>query len=140
MIAEFAAVKARLLADSVLADLGVFDTARTDESGELIRDQYTILYGGAPETLDDERLAGVQTVNSDAEYFYPVRSVSISADGARDLAQLAQAQLIGFAPQVVSRRCYAMTLDDARSVEPDFSVNPPLFYLDQTFRLKSDRA
>jgi hypothetical protein len=140
MIAEFAAVKARLLAHSVLQDLGVFDTARTDDSGELVRDQYTILYGGPADTLDDERLAGVQTVDSDAEYFYPVRSVAVTADGARDIASLVQTQLIGFVPVIVSRRCYAMTLDDVSAAEPDFSVNPPLFYVDQTFRLKSDRA
>ena len=65
MRAHYAAVKARLNADTNLAGKGA-DTIRLDGAGLPVRDTYWVLFGGAPDELDDDRLAAKQRPDSDA--------------------------------------------------------------------------
>lgn len=134
-----AAVKARIEAASVLTGK-VHDAVLVDASGALVRTSYAILFGGGPEERDDDRLASLQSVGSDALYEYRVRSVGASVDAALAVAGVVETQLDRFEPVVPGRSCNPMWLDDASEVEADDSVKPPLFYMDQWFRLKSNRA
>lgn len=136
---HYAAVKARLEASPVLAGR-VYNTLAKSADGKLITTSYVILYGGTPESLDDERLSSVQSKDSDAEYIYTVRSVSSTADGALATADVAATQLIGFVPVITGRNCNPILLDDGGTVDMDASIATPLFFLDNDFLLKSSRA
>lgn len=139
MIAHYAAVKARLQADTIIAPK-VFDAARVDATGALIRDTYVILFGGPPDDLDDGRNTSPQSSGSDAVYLYPTKVVSITAIGALGFAKKVSDHLVGFRPVIANRLCGEIALDDADPVEVDFSVTPPLYYVNQDFILKSSRA
>jgi hypothetical protein len=134
---HFAAVKSRLLEDAALADKGVYDSALVDSSGVPILGTYSILFGGAAESLESGRLTGVQSVDSDASYSYTVRCVSVSPDGVRAATTKVLTQLVGFAPTVEGRNCSPIVFDFGADVRVDNSVNPPLFYADSDFVLAS---
>lgn len=141
MRAHYLAVKSRLLADSALATKGVFDTVRVDTtSGLPVQATYVVLFGGAADVLDDGRLSAPQLASSDAEYIYTVRAVSTSFDGVMATMTKVHAQLLGFIPTVDGRKCSAITLDNSSEVRPDNAVNPPMYYMDCDFILKSSRA
>lgn len=139
MRAHFAAVKARLEANSNLTGK-VYNTLARNADGTLITTSYVILYGGTPDVLDDGRLASVQQATSDAEYLYTVRSVGSTADAALATASVVATQLVGFVPTVTGRACGAIWLDDGGPVQMDESLNPPLFYVDSDYGLRSNRA
>lgn len=140
MRAHYLAVKNRLLADTALAAKGVNDTALVDTTTGLpVVGTYVILFGGAPDSLDDGRLSAPQFVDSDAEYVYTVRSVSTTADGVRSTQTKVGAQLIGHRLVVAGRSCRT-ELTHATDVDWDKSVNPPLFFADQEFTVYSSRA
>lgn len=132
-------MKARLEASSVLTGR-VYNTFAVDSSGAPIRTAYVILYGGAPDVLNDDRVTAPQSKDSDAEYVYTVRSVGPIADSALATADVVTAQLVGFTPSVVGRRCSRIKLEDGGVVEMDSSISPPLFYVDQDFLLISRRG
>lgn len=139
MIAEYAAVKARIESDPALAGK-VHDSALVNVDGSLVRDQYVILFGGGPERLSDDRVTAPQMPDSDAEYVYTARSVSVSADGCRAVASKVYARLVGFRPDVAGRKCQRMRLDDSGPVQADNNISPPLYFLDQDFVLISRRG
>jgi hypothetical protein len=118
----------------------VFDTARVDAQGQLIRDTYAVLYGGSPDELDDKRFTAPQQVSSRAEFVYPVRSVSITPDGARKLADKVSSRLVGGVVTVEGRSCDPMRLTLGGGVETDRSVTPPLYFIDDEYTLVSTRA
>lgn len=139
MIAEFDAVKARLEAHP---DLAISESARRNTDGVLVREQYVILFGGPADELDDERLASAQMPDSDATYIYPTRSIAVTADGARRVFNAVLEQLVGFRPVIAGRRCSPIRMVERvpSPVEADMSVTPPLYYVNASFELKSDRA
>ena len=139
MRAHYKAVKARLEASPVLAG-NVYNTLAKSADGSLITTSYVILYGGAPDVLNDDRVSAPQSKDSDAEYVYTVRSVGVNADAALATADVASTQLIGFVPTLAGRRCQRIRLDDGGSVEMDSSLTPPLFFIDQDFLLISRRG
>ena len=136
---HFKAVKDRLEASPVLAG-NVYSALAKKSDGSLITTSYVILYGGAPDVLNDDRVTAPQTKDSDAEYVYTVRSVGVNADAALATADVASTQLIGFVPTIEGRRCQRIKLDDGGSVEMDSSLTPPLFFIDQDFLLISRRG
>jgi hypothetical protein len=138
MLRHYEAFKAQIAADS---SLKVHDAARTDGKGGLLREQYVIAIGGPPEELDDGRLASPQGQLSDAVFSYTARAVSISASGAMLVAARVFAQVVGAVLQIDGRTCLPIELDGAdEKVQVDNNVNPPMFYLDQDFTLRSSRA
>ena len=136
MRAEYAAVSARLAADPALV---VRDTVY-DTSGALFRGQYVVLFGGAPDELDDQRYSHPQASDSRAVYVYTARCVAVTADGVRSVLDHVMTQLIGFAPVIAGRKCWAMTMTLTQDPAPDTSVQPPLYFCDTEFTLVSDRA
>ncbi|MEO5920612.1 MAG: hypothetical protein ABIQ01_05655 [Pseudolysinimonas sp.] len=136
---HFAAVRTLLVAGPNLANR-VFDTARVDAQGQLIRDTYAVLFGGTPDDRDDDRNTAPQQVDSTAEYVYTTRSVSITADGARKVADQVAAALIGKVATVTGRRCDPLRQTLGGDAEPDRSVTPPLYYIDDEYTLVSRRA
>lgn len=140
MIAHFKAVKDRLLSDSALAAKGVHDTALLDTAGDPVHGTYVILYGGTPDSLNDYRLTSPQQADSDAEYTFTIRAVSVTGDGVRAVGQKVVAQLVGYRPTIAGRTCSPMTLEYSSGVIADTSVTPPLFYADIDVLLKSSRA
>jgi hypothetical protein len=139
MIAEYAAVKALVVA-ALPSTVQVVDSALTDSTGGLVRTQYVILFGGGPDGLDDGRLTSVQSPDSDAEYLYTARCVSVTADGARAVAQRLLSGVVGARPVVAGRSCQPIQLDDATGVVPDNNVSPPLWSMDLDLLLISNRA
>ncbi|MCU1441136.1 MAG: hypothetical protein JWP85_2133 [Rhodoglobus sp.] len=141
MIAEYDAVKARLEAQAALAGKVSESARRNPTTGALLREQYVILFGGPPDELGDERLASPQAATSDAVYIYPTRTVSVTAEGARLTFQKVMGQLVGCVLVVAGRRCYPMHMvEKTPSVEVDLTVTPPLYFINASFVLKSDRA
>jgi hypothetical protein len=139
MLAEYAAVKARLNAHTSLAGKGS-DSIRM-ENGLPVRATYWVLFGGPPDTLDDDRLAATQKTDSDAEYVYTFRFVSVTHDAVLQGAQAALAQLLDWTPTVAGRSCQPIALDDGvQPVDADTRVTPPLLFVDLDFVLKSNRA
>jgi hypothetical protein len=137
---HYAAFKARLLEDAALATAGVNDTALVDSTTGLpIRGTYTILFGGAPDVLDDGRLSALQFADSDAEYVYTVRSVSTTADGVRSTQTKVGAQMIGHRLIVAGRSC-RIEQTHATDVDWDKSVKPPLLFADQEYTVYSSRV
>jgi hypothetical protein len=136
---HFNAMRALLEADELL-DGHVEDTARVDQTGLPIRDNYVILFGGGPDVLDDDRLAAPQLPDSDAEFSYTVRSVAIDADGARMLSGRAFSRFVGVVPTVEGRKCRRIRHTGGAPVVADNSVRPPLFYCDDDYALNSDRV
>ena len=139
MIADtFAAVKARLEDHPQLTGK-VFDSARVGTSG-LIRDNYVILFGNGPDTLDDDRLSAPQLPDSDAEFLYPVRAVGTTTAAVRLLTQAVFAQLVGHELVIPGRTSTRIKLDDSTPIEVDYSTPPPLFYSDADYTFKTSRA
>jgi hypothetical protein len=136
MRAHYAAVKARLQADAALTDK-VFDSARIDADGNLVRDQYLILFG-SPGSRDTGRLTAAQSATADASFDYTIRAVSVSVDGCFMLLEKVYAQLAGFVPTIAGRYCNPISLDGSGfEVEPDMSVSPPLYSVDVDVTLAS---
>jgi len=138
MRAHYLAVKSRLLEDTALTGK-VHDTALVDAVGLPVVGTYAILYGGAPDVLDDGRLSSVQAATSDAEYVYTVRSVSASADGVRSIQTHVATQLVGHRLVVTGRSCL-VEQSNVTGIDWDRSTNPPLFFADQDFLVRSSRA
>lgn len=139
MRSHFLAVKSRLLAEPALVGK-VNDTALVDTTTGLpVVGTYVVLYGGAPDSLDDGRLSSLQSPDSDAEYVYTVRSVSTTADGVRSTQTKVGAQLIGHRLVVAGRSC-RVELTDQTNVDWDKSTDPPLFFADQEFTVYSSRV
>lgn len=139
MKAHYDAVNDRLNADTKLSGKG-HDSAVVDADGLPVRATYWILFGGAPDELGDGRLAAPQSPDSDATYVYTVRCVSVTAAGVRATMTLVLAQLVGFIPMVAGRNCSSVELIDSDDVQPDTSINPPLYFADLVFELVSSRA
>lgn len=135
MIAELAALKAQLATDSAIR---VYDAARRNTDGTLIRDTYLLLFPH-PGDRDDDRLSAPQSPLSDTEFDHPIRFVSISSDGVLQLFSKVDAVLTGRRLVVSGRSCSPIELD-ADPVEADMTVNPPLFYMNAAIAFKSDRA
>jgi hypothetical protein len=135
IVDEYAAVEARLEADTALV---VRDTVY-DSAGELFRGTYVVLFGGAPDILDDNRLAKAQDPDSAAVYMYTVRCVSTTPAGVRSALKHVTTQLVGFIPTITNRTCDPIRMTHTTDVEPDTSVKPPLFYSDAEFTLASQR-
>ncbi len=139
MRAEFNAVKARLNADAALAGKGS-DAVRM-EAGLPVRATYWVLFGGAPDELDDDRLAAIQRPDADAEYLYTLRLVSVTHDAVLDMCERAVTQLVGWVPTVAGRRCEPMRLDDRPDlIDADTRVTPALLFADLDFIVQSNRA
>jgi hypothetical protein len=136
---HIAAVKARLTDGTALAGK-LYDSARLDSNGVLIRDTYAILYGGTPDVLDDGRQSSPQAAMSDAEFVYTFRSVSPTVDGCRAVQQIALTRLTGFVAALSGRTCSPIVLTSSGDPRPDMSVNPPIFYADDEYTLRSSRA
>lgn len=136
---HFDAVKAQIETDEALEGKG-YDTARRDIEGKLVRDTYWILFGGAPEALDDDRFTKPQDAASTAEYVYTVRAVSVTAAGCRATINKIIAKLAGAALAVSGRSLDKLRLTGSEDPKPDYSVRPPLFFADLEFTLVSRRA
>ena len=138
MRAHYLAVKTRLQADPTLAGK-IHDTASVDAGGLPVVGTYAILYGGAPDVLSSNRFTAPQSVDSDAEYVYTVRSVSTTADGVRSVQAKVSGQLVGHRLVVTGRNCRT-ELTDTTEIDRDRATNPPLFFGDQEFTVFSSRA
>jgi hypothetical protein len=135
--AHYAAVKARLETDTALAGQ-VRDTV-FDGAGEVVRGSYVVLFGGAPDALDDGRLTRIQDIDSTATYVYTVRSVSTTPGGVRSVVSKVLDKLVGFSPTVTGRRCDTIRLTHSRGVQIDSTVKAPLYFEDDEFTLVSRR-
>jgi len=139
MIQEhFAAVRSLIVAEVPVA-VQVVDSVLTSSTGDLVRATYVVLFGGGPDSLDDDRLTAPQVADSDAEYGYTARCVSVTADGARTLAGRVF-MAVGNVPAVVGRKCGGLGFEGSTLVEPDHNANPPLFFTDIELSLKSSRS
>lgn len=129
------AVKARL----ETLGLTVHDTAVVKD-GAPVPGNYYILYGGNPDTLLDERLTGGQVADMDREIGYVVRSVSLTADGARRMAADAFGVLVGWRPTITGRTCRGIRHGGSDPARPDRDVSPPIYYADDDYDLISSRV
>jgi hypothetical protein len=138
MLDEFAAVKTALSAGALSGK--VFDTARRDNTGALVREAYAILYGGAPDRLSDERFTAAQRPESRATYVYTVRAVAPDADGVRYVMSKAITNLVGVRLAIAGRVCNPITLELGNDVQQDDSVPDSLYFMDAEFQLISAPA
>jgi hypothetical protein len=138
--AEFNAVKDWLASYPALsAPNKVSDTVRRNADGTYVADTYCVLFGGAPDELNDDRFTGVQAPESTAEYVHTVRCVSTTASGCRNLVSLVTKHMVGHKPVVAGRKTDPLRLTFARDVESDDSIRTVLFFSDLEFTWTSRR-
>lgn len=125
-MSEFDAVKV-LLESVPLLSGRVRDTVH-DRDGGLVRDNYVVLYGAGPDSLDDGRYGSIPRPDSDAEYTLPGKAVGMTPGVVRD-ALTAVRSIVGRKPVVPGRRCDPVTIE-FESVKVDNSVSPPLYFSD----------
>lgn len=133
-MSEFDAV--RVLLESVLPGR-VRDTAVTDK-GDVVRDNYVVLFGAGPESLDDERYGSIPRPESDAVFEFPARAIGTDPGAVRLILSKAQI-LVGQKPVVSGRRCDPV-LVEFDPVKVDNSVSPPLYFSDFWVRFGSRRG
>ena len=138
MRAHFAAMKARLESDSTLTGK-VFDTANVDSTGAVVRGTYVLLFGGGPDSLNDDRLAAPQSAGSDADYSYTARCVANTPDLVRSVQSKVIALFAGHRLEVAGRACTPADVE-GYPVEWDTALKPPLYFADIDIELHSSRA
>lgn len=136
MSGEFEAVESLLGAVPVLSGR-VRDTA-VGRDGELVRDNYVVLFGAGPEQLDDGRYGEIPRPESDAEFEFPARAVGTDP-GAVRLVLDAVRSVVGRKPVIAGRRCDPVVVE-FDSVKVDNSVSPPLYFSDFWVRFWSRRG
>jgi hypothetical protein len=134
---HYLAVLALLEADDALR---VEDAAQLDDNGELLRAQYAILYPTGPDDLDDDRFTAEQALDSDADFTYTLKAVSVTALGCAYVADHILAALVRKVPDVEGRRIDPIRYVEMTEVQPDFSARPPLYQSDVTISLTSRRG
>lgn len=137
MIAHFAAVKARLEANTKLTGK-VNDSILETPNGAPFKGSYLVLLGGEAESVESNRFTAPQLPDSDAEYVYTVRTVATTAAGVRAFQAVVSAQLTGHKLIVAGRNCSRMRLID--SSHPLQDVKFPVFWADQDFAVMSRRS
>lgn len=139
MIAShFAVVRARLNSDSALAGKGS-DSVRVGTDGLPVRETYWVLFGGGPDELDDGADYAPQRADSDAEFVYTVRLVSVTTDAVLSMLSKVSALFAGWVPVVAGRSCTPVVVE-LGEVEPELRVNPPLLFADVELSFRSSRA
>lgn len=134
---HFDAVIARLEADSTL--LGkVHDTALVTSDGLPVVGTYVLVFGGGPESFEDDRLTALQSPNADAVYVYTARAVATTPNGVRSVLTKVSAQMVGHRLVVAGRSC-RVEQTDATEIDWDKSTNPILFFGDLEFTVHSSR-
>lgn len=115
----------------------VRDTAVTDK-GDVVRDNYVVLFGAGPESLDDERYGAIPRPDSDAAFEFPARAIGTDPGAVRLILLKAQT-MVGRKPLVSGRRCDPVVVE-FDPVKVDNSVSPPLYFSDFWVRFGSRRA
>lgn len=139
MHVHFLAFKALMLAVAGLSNK-VFSNVRRTPGGELIRENYVVLFPDAPDDLDDVRYSARQSINSRSRWRYDVRVVAVDADGLLMLAD-AVMSVIGKVPVVSGRRCDPVSLvPGVEEGKGRFDPVTDLHCLDLSFEFVSRRA
>lgn len=133
---HFEAVKDRLEEHIGLAGK-VFDTIRENADGELIRANYVILHGGLPAELGGDRAVRRQVFEDNATYDYTVEAVGITADVVRQMLDAADAQLIGWVPDIPGRVGYRTKFSGGTPPRPINAVKPRLFSGDHEYEVRT---
>lgn len=131
-------VLVRLREGASLANKTHDSTAKKTDAGELIRDNYCIVYSD-PYGLEQTRLSATQRQSRRSDEI-TVRSVGIDPGACRAIAMDVDNQLLGFIPQVPGRRFEPIRFEDSSELRDDNAVSPPLFYVDVTYLVMSDPA
>ena len=132
----FDVIKARLEG----AGYPVHDTVAVNEDGSPVeRNPYFVMYGGNPENVGDKRLTSKQSKDSDHDVEFTVRAVSSSAAGARGLAAIGFAQLVGWVPDVAGRAVGAVTHEGSSPVAVDDKVLPAVCFADDDYKVTNSR-
>lgn len=134
--AHYDAARARL-EEHVALHEKVFDVVRVNDAGEFVRAAYVVLTVGMPETGGDRQARGQQHQDN-AVFDFKLRAVGTSPSAVMGLLNAVSEQWLGWVPTVAGRQCYAMRYP-RQTVEilPEVSVNPPLFYADVEYTLRS---
>jgi hypothetical protein len=136
--AEWAAFESRLGGHTVTAGK-VFPIVRKDADG-VVRANYVVARSHPPDRLDDGRLAGSQSADSDQRYTYDVRIVTTAANGLDFWADAVFAQLLGHRLVVPGRRCTPIELVQNVEEGDGYDRVSDLYYRDLSFRFWSRRA
>lgn len=117
----------------------VFDTVRLNPDGEYVRDNYLILFGGAPVETGGDRQARTQVLNDNAVFDYTVRVVATSVHNILGMLDAVTTQLFEWTPDIPGRVCKRLHYPPRQKpeVQVENSVKPPLFYVDTEWVLRS---
>ena len=139
MRAHFQAFRLLLLAVSGLSNK-VYSNVRRTAGGEIVRENYVVLFPDGPNELDDVRYMARQRADSRSKWRYDVRIVAVDADGLLMLAD-AVMSVIGKVPVVSGRRCDPVSLvPGVEEGKGRFDSVTDLHYLDLSFEFISRRA
>ena len=139
MRAHFQAFRLLLLAVSGLSNK-VYSNVRRTAGGEIVRENYVVLFPDGPNELDDVRYMARQRADSRSKWRYDVRIVAVDADGLLMLAD-AVMSVIGKVPVVSGRRCDPVSLvPGVEEGKGRFDSVTDLHYLDLSFEFVSRRA
>ena len=135
MKAHYDALKARIELAPTLTGK-VDSSVRIKVPGEVVRDNYVVLWPTGPDDLGDGRFTGVQRAQSRARYRYDVRAVAVDANGCMLLAQAILDQTVGHTLTVDGRACRPCRLDECGRVQHDKTVN--LYFQDLVIEVLSE--
>lgn len=139
MLAHFQAFKALLTAVDRLAGK-VHSNIRRTPGGEIVHENYVVLFPDGPNELGDVRYMARQSVHSRSQWRYDVRIVAVDAEGLLMLAD-AVLSVVGAVPVVSGRRCDPVSLvPGVEEGKGRFDPVTDLHFLDLSFQFVSRRA
>lgn len=115
--------------------------APLNPDGTIVRASYVVAWDTGPDSLDDERLAATQQVDSRGDYRFVTKSVGVTPFAARAVHDAVAARVTGQRLVVSGRRCEPIRLDPGNDgVQRDTTVSPPLYFIEADWIVPSDRA
>lgn len=129
-------IRAKLEADSWFTG-HVFDTVRTDETGNMITgENYLVLYWDqASDSADRLAANSVHT-----RHLVAVQAVCVDVDGVQAWLDRAKTVLTGFKPDLAGRVTQGMQPQGRDAIQPDETTRSGLYFSEQRFRFDSDPA
>lgn len=127
----FTALKTQIEGGTGLSGRG-FDTVRLDGDGNLIRDNYFILYSPSPVGVPQERFTEVQTYDGAVEFDCDVRVVGVNPGAVRLMLDRVMGRVVGHMLTITGRQPAKVTASLNGRLREDQSVKPFLYYQDIT--------
>lgn len=115
--------------------------APLNPDGSIVRASYVVAWDMGPDVLDDDRVAAPQAYESEGEYRFVTKSVGTDPAAARAVRDAVAGRLTGHRLTIAGRNCDPIRLDPVPNpMQPDTTVSPPLWYIEDDWIVGSRRT